>query len=564
MPIIAIKIGHAESITPTSDCPQAEQLRRSQIESSLIVIRLLINKREVLRSEPASIQAQDFDIPLKASELAEITVQFNEIPKEIKVEIFEKGPFIDTVIGEAEIPIPDVTREIRTIDQEISNIPFEGKEFKVSSAYDTYSKTGDSKSLKRTQSGDLRSYRGTVRVITVWDVDEQDRTMAPNLRQVQKSKDDVHDNSMLDPNDLRKLNDTENISSDDLDSEKVTASENELSLDVNASKFNSKRFEVLRLRNDRSIEIQGPIPLFDDEIPETLLESKENYDDGSNATAETPPETIQLVSDFLGRIKKHELYKNIYNLPTMHLLSIHDVVREESLPEAAKENLLKFLFGQRRPLKPERRKRISKATARPEDCKIVCRILRGFNLPVRNTEFDGVSQADPTMKKDLGYVNTFVEVRFQNLKQRCAAVEGSSPQWNETISLPFNPPNGEFSPEVLSAINESIHVNLYDEYTTEILQNRNGSEMESFERREKTLLGTATIAFSNLYKHTVIEGKLSLKVPDVLFGYEKSEKEKNSSGLSNDEAQVEVFISLEPVLEQPKSLQPKVKLGLLE
>jgi hypothetical protein len=61
-------------------------------------------------------------------------------------------------------------------------------------------------------------------------------------------------------------------------------------------------------------------------------------------------------------------------------------------------------------------------------------------------------------------VFSLVEARFQGRTVRSSASPGSTPQWNQVLSLPFVPPAGQdLSPAKLADIQETLHLALFDE-----------------------------------------------------------------------------------------------------
>jgi hypothetical protein len=62
-------------------------------------------------------------------------------------------------------------------------------------------------------------------------------------------------------------------------------------------------------------------------------------------------------TDFLRRIRTHQLYKKFLSQQLHRALEFDDYVREEKLSDDTKERFLEQLFKQRRRLKPERKSR---------------------------------------------------------------------------------------------------------------------------------------------------------------------------------------------------------------
>jgi hypothetical protein len=82
-----------------------------------------------------------------------------------------------------------------------------------------------------------------------------------------------------------------------------------------------------------------------------------------------------------------------------------------------------------------------------------------------------------------------------------------------------------------------------------------------FQRKERNWLGTISIPFSTLYRNLVVEGKFFLKAPIINFGYTEARPvNPNIENLQsfNEDAMLELYITLEPALPQPPALMPKV------
>ena len=79
---------------------------------------------------------------------------------------------------------------------------------------------------------------------------------------------------------------------------------------------------------------------------------------------------------------------------------VEDFVREEKLAEVQpQQNIFMSLLSSRRPLRPTRTSRLSRATAMPESgCTIAIQVLRGFNIPVRraDSKIEDISQKSAT------------------------------------------------------------------------------------------------------------------------------------------------------------------------
>jgi hypothetical protein len=78
-----------EEITPFTSTPKPEQLRRSFIEQINISLRLLINGREVLKTNGRPLTMENFTVDF-VDEYEDFIVQTVDPPKSILVEVYEK------------------------------------------------------------------------------------------------------------------------------------------------------------------------------------------------------------------------------------------------------------------------------------------------------------------------------------------------------------------------------------------------------------------------------------------------------------------------------------------
>lgn len=78
--------------------------------------------------------------------------------------------------------------------------------------------------------------------------------------------------------------------------------------------------------------------------------------------------------------------------------------------------------------------------------------------------------------------------------------EGSFPEWNETLSVPFVLPNEDFRPESLQDICEDVHFNLFDEYAVDLIEDDRMREKNISVRKERNWLGGFTVPFSAIYE----------------------------------------------------------------
>jgi coiled-coil and C2 domain-containing protein 2A len=70
---------------------------------------------------------------------------------------------------------------------------------------------------------------------------------------------------------------------------------------------------------------------------------------------------------------------------------------------------------------------------------------------------------------------TFVEIKFQENTIATVAMDGGTPMWRESLSLPFRPPQDDFTPSSLEQVREEVYFTLFDE-VVEDDSNRGGEK----------------------------------------------------------------------------------------
>ena len=154
--------------------------------------------------------------------------------------------------------------------------------------------------------------------------------------------------------------------------------------------------------------------------------------------------------------------------------------------------------------------------------------FRAYDVPVRH-DVDPVATASTSAlnsnNQSSGHkesiVRSFVEATFQNSTVRTVVAEGPNPAWNQNLELTFKPPNNDFSPENMKQVQDSLHLHLFDEVKTDILDDERERNSKIHQRIENRWLGSLSIPFSSLYQNTRIEGTFRLHSPAILLGYER-------------------------------------------
>lgn len=102
---------------------------------------------------------------------------------------------------------------------------------------------------------------------------------------------------------------------------------------------------------------------------------------------------------------------------------------------------------------------------------------------------DDLEGADDDILQDKKRVNPFVEVTFQENKVRTTSMEGPVPVWKQSVSLPFNPPHGEFNHSTLEQVTDMLTFTLFDEYIFDDAARGGFLDGEKTQREEKFYLG---------------------------------------------------------------------------
>ena len=120
---------------------------------------------------------------------------------------------------------------------------------------------------------------------------------------------------------------------------------------------------------------------------------------------------------------------------------------------------------------------------------------------------------------------------------------GGSPLWKQSISIPFRPPQDDFTPPNLEQVRDDVTFTLFDEvfendsqiggdleqcifvyfqvlpyYMEHIYEGY--LEGESTERIEKRYLASFSVPFLTIYQEGKVEGVFRLDTPPLNFGYE--------------------------------------------
>lgn len=89
-PIITVLVNHSEIVTKTESCPKYEQIRRSEIQDIQICVRILIKKKQVMKTIARPLRLEDFSVSVGGDTDSNITLQLSNPPKNVELEIHQK------------------------------------------------------------------------------------------------------------------------------------------------------------------------------------------------------------------------------------------------------------------------------------------------------------------------------------------------------------------------------------------------------------------------------------------------------------------------------------------
>ncbi|ORY45278.1 hypothetical protein BCR33DRAFT_716564 [Rhizoclosmatium globosum] len=538
-PILSISHVFSEHPTEFLQCPKDEQLRRREIESINVFAIIYYNNKEVTQITIAFKGIETITIDESPLDSNEVRLDQANV---FAVRFYEAGSYGNQYIGEVFVPIPDPSETVRQHDREFKSISFTS-----SNAPHVTNKwiEGQLSWMLRGIFSDC--YPGNSKYTDPLCV-----SGAAGLLNLRKLMDWIMD-VKFDPNDPRnsdvlrmkqlvQMGGGDGLSFHDYWSQRkyfrlhIPSRINQITLGVGLEySTDTKRLTLLKKRHKKEVIVKVPVPFDDKDITDDIFEKVANpLEDDATALALWKPKTSKQSDDsstspsehvgFLKRIRMHQLIQRARQ------------GRPPRVEDYIQENL-----------------RFSRLTAQPEDgCKIVCQVLRGFNVPIRKQEYRGMMEDDKE------------RVTVRSSKTRTAIFDGPSPHWNETVSLDVIPPNNDFRPESImdSEVGmERIYFNIFDELLIDIIDDDRVRDVEIHQRRERNWLGSFSMPFTALYEQTRIEGSFHVQIPTVLLGYEKN---PSAGALDNSlflaleatkETLVDVFITLEPPLLQPAPLK---------
>ncbi|XP_062506752.1 coiled-coil and C2 domain-containing protein 2A-like [Corticium candelabrum] len=316
---------------------------------------------------------------------------------------------------------------------------------------------------------------------------------------------------------------------------------------------NNKRFRLIQLRHEgvQDFSAYKMIPINDSEVKESVFKDiSRKFED--EELVDEQKSRRKAVTQFFRDVQERVIERS---RKASRRRDLRDVVIEEEVPDirVLGESIAKLLEP-RRPLKPERkeRKTIFAQVGGVSDIKLLVRVVRAFNVPVRQAQSSPASGQPiaPSQRHDASsyrsartgddgsdmagsrdanlmrmeiaeqvQVRPFVEVTFQEQNCQTSVADGPNPSWNAELTMPFVSPTNDYSPTALQTVAENIHFNLFDELLIDILEDDRERMTSRHERIERRWIGSFSIPFSTIYSNTRVDGTFQLSVPPVLLGY---------------------------------------------
>uniref|UniRef100_X1Z7B6 C2 domain-containing protein n=1 Tax=Capitella teleta TaxID=283909 RepID=X1Z7B6_CAPTE len=611
-PKIHFELSNGASITPTNSCPKGEQSRRNEVNRYKVFVKVLFNGKEVSRTSPKPL-GQDF-----AVNFAQIfNIEIMRWPESIKMEIYEAAGLSVTLLSEVYAAIPPSNLTVDNVqldvldfssDQRLSH-SHEGVGSNVAFSFDKE----NAHIFSLLTSGQLSC-------VAAWAVNEEGGALVPpslipNTVTARRRMDPVAALGVAGMSDMDKL--SKWIAESRLDPNDPTNADlmfhmkpiiggdtlvpthhmpvhfhleqmqEEFNFATDQEMEKSRRFRMLQLRQQEAAEFKNKIvPALEKEIPEDIfLEYEKKKRDVEKLKSMDEAESHRVaVAKFMQRVREQVMLR--FRIAS-HQKTLPEVVFEDAVPNIGTiiPNLLK-ITEPRRPLKPIRkeRKKVTAQNLQTMDVKILINIVRAFGIPVRSDQpsvhefhfsrasnapggtqnMEGTASARPPgIPKSMAaqtQVRPFIEVTFQRSTVATTIAEGPNPSWNEELTIPFKPPNNDYSATNLQTIRDVVFFNLFDEYVTEIVQDDRERGTTVVRKIEKKWLGTIKIPFSTIYFNSRIDGTFRLNKPPVLLGYQHEAKaRKQTPGQlgeepldmavgSSDNTFLTMFVTIEPAL----------------
>ncbi|KAL7746563.1 hypothetical protein RI367_008090 [Sorochytrium milnesiophthora] len=564
-PRLTFRMQAHEPATVAYECPTSEQKRRRQITATRLFVKLYYNDKFVTDTAPCHMTVENMTARMLDTPNFRLIVK--GVPERLHAEIWEKGVLGDELLAQVILPTPKTSgaEGPRTVAFSAANsVPEHADQVSEVSGELKYEVTWQ---RRVSEDEGNRTLRAPAPVLA----DDRYGLMGALLHRVQRLAQYVTS--------MRQISDDESSSRMSgifgaVDRIRTLLSLRPFFRFVQPPEFgqlgNSTRLQILQKRESGQVKVNGPLPMLDQDIDMRQLEWIEPETQELKVLAK---ERENLSSTRLVALSKRVRALQLRRHGALEQpLDVDTYVREARLPtpEADEENILAKLLRPRRPLRPEKQSRPAaiEDDRHPREAKVVVTILRGHNLPVRSTSptrfgEGGRMNASRALLSEGESTHVYVEVDFQRSRRRTATMEGNYPEWNETIILPFRPPDGSFAPANLQTVNEVVYLHVYDEYSVNMLEDDRLREKSVHLRRERNWLGCCCIPFSTLYSERRVHGSLELQVPIAMFGYrrlridagELDTPAPEETGRSQNASYLQVFVTLEPALPRAPLMQ---------
>ncbi|XP_064418188.1 protein CC2D2B [Latimeria chalumnae] len=588
-------------LTPTSKCPVGEINRKAKIQEYSYFIKIFYNDKQVSCTTISPLQS---NFGVQFQEIFNIKVLY--WPESIRLEIFECTKKMVTLFSKLYLPIPNSS--VLTESAELEQMEFSSDQ-KVMPEYEGVGSNIPFILGKNETEKICLLTSGKVVYSASWAVQKSGIPLVPPILQSKNYASSVLKNidamapigiSWLD--DLQKLvewakkarNDPNDPQNSDMVQLIVYASErmknnpeyfrlNQLQEEFNFTSEDtirkSKRFRLLELRNNKVLEFLNykQIPLYDREISRSVFQK---YD------LQHVSQTALTTEDYITaqRIKAANYIKKVRSLVKNKLLKVEDryslsdiVTSYEEIVTLSQLSLSIFkIVEPKRLLKPPRkeRKKVLAQNLTDGDVKILVRINRAYNIPVRKKiiarippVYGPASSASsvfrilnsrhllkPATPEDLlsqVKVQPFVEVLFQNSVYQTSTVDGAQPCWNEELQLEFKSPGGDYSFPVLSKLSDKISISVFDEVAINTVEDEyfTGYSVNSYFK--KNWIGSINIPVSSILHQSKVNGTFQLNTPPLLLGYDWNKTNAATGETINVPCQMEnclitVFVTINP------------------
>nr|XP_033799287.1 protein CC2D2B isoform X1 [Geotrypetes seraphini] len=587
-------------VSPLHNCPLHEKMRQIKVEKQKYFIKTFYNGKLAFRTMESPLQL-DFKIEFQQV----FSLQILNWPESICLEIYVTANKKKSLLAKLYLPIPNISRlsgkdalEQAEFSSDKVVVPAEGE---VGSNVPFLSNKNGTKEVYLLTSGKLIYSLS-------WAIDETGISLAPAVLQSKKfcnsalrsintvmrspsswfrsSKkfDEWAKEIRIDPNDPQY---SDLVQSDMYARIKDQAASEHFHFEQMQEEFNfvteeeiakSKRFQLLELRNSEPSEFCHfqQIPLYDKEIPDSVFQEYDQQMEKDIPLIHTDPIIAQ-------RITAGNCIRKLRKLVQKKLLKIRcknrlpDFVHEyEEVTSLSQLSLAIFKITElQRHLKPQRKERkiIPARILMDGDVKILIRISRAYNIPVRKSDNSRTSAVpEPTCSllrvsssrhllkpphttDPLNEVNVcpFIEVSFQQTTYQTSMAHGSHPCWNEELQMDFKSPGGDYTYAGLTKIKDKIYINIFDEAVIEKHEDNCLRGCSTHSYTKKNWLGSVAFPFTALLHQSKISGTFQVNTPPVLLGYTWNEtymvpNEENSDQDLIENSLLTIFATIEPYI----------------